>query len=405
MKISYSMIFALLLCSCGGGGGGNAYNEQPNETITEPSAPTITNISAGDSALTIEFSEPSDNGGAAITGYEAICVSDSDSQTNNGSESPITVSGLTNNVVYSCSVTASNSEGTSAPSPAETATPEGTSSIPGSTAGIECEYSYAEFNSSASVNAISSSDWICDSRRRLTANGIPDHNVGSFPNPHNPNTISEQSISAVFPIEPIETETSTELGGPRGVLGYVLNGVKIDAGTAGSCNDAGTSCSLAPPMQGSWSIEALGQDSFNFGDDANHAHVQPTGSYHYHGIPEGFMTKLNKGSAMTLIAWAADGFPIYARYGYEDSMDLNSQIVIIESSYSLKSSPDANRPDISDYPMGTFTQDYEFIEGSGSKLDICNGRFGVTPEFPEGLYHYYATDTFPFLQRCVKGAL
>ena len=30
---------------------------------------------------------------------------------------------------------------------------------------------------------------------------------------------------------------------------------------------------------------------------------------------------------------------------------------------------------------------------------------GVTPEFPKGIYHYYATDTFPHLQRCVKGKL
>jgi len=56
------------------------------------------------------------------------------------------------------------------------------------------------------------------------------------------------------------------------------------------------------------------------------------------------------------------------------------------------------------YPMGTFAQDWEYVAGSGD-LDECNGRFGVTPEFPEGIYHYYATDTYPFFQRCVKGKL
>tara|TARA_B100000767_G_C19691729_1_gene504324 strand:- start:112 stop:1071 length:960 start_codon:yes stop_codon:yes gene_type:complete len=275
-----------------------------------------------------------------------------------------------------------------------------------STAGAECMYSYASFNNSPSVNTMSTSDWICDGNSRiLTANGIPDHDVGTFPNINNPNTISQQSISEFFPIEPSKTDNSTQLGGPSGVLGYVLNGVKIDAGTAGSCNDSGTSCRLAPPVQGTWSIEALGQTSFNFGDDLNHAHVQPTGQYHYHGIPEGFVDRLNKGAAMTLIAWAADGFPIYARYGYQDAMDANSEIVTIESSYQLKASADANRADISVYAMGTFTQDYEHVEGSGSDLDECNGRTGVTPEFPDGIYHYYATDGFPYLQRCVKGAL
>jgi hypothetical protein len=27
----------------------------------------------------------------------------------------------------------------------------------------------------------------------------------------------------------------------------------------------------------------------------------------------------------------------------------------------------------------------------------------VTPEFPAGTYHYYVTDTYPFIQRCLKG--
>jgi hypothetical protein len=33
---------------------------------------------------------------------------------------------------------------------------------------------------------------------------------------------------------------------------------------------------------------------------------------------EGFIKKLGKAQAMTLLGWAADGFPIYARFGYND---------------------------------------------------------------------------------------
>jgi len=54
--------------------------------------------------------------------------------------------------------------------------------------------------------------------------------------------------------------------------------------------------------------------------------------------------------------------------------------------------------------MGAFTQDYEYVAGLGD-LDDCNGRTGVTPEFPAGIYHYVATDTFPYLHRCVKGSV
>jgi hypothetical protein len=105
-----------------------------------------------------------------------------------------------------------------------------------------------------------------------------------------------------------------------------------------------------------------------------------------------------------LIGWAADGFPIYARYGYGVATDAASALKVLKSSYRLKAVPDAKRPSTALLPMGTFTQDYEYVAGLGD-LDECNGRTGVTPEFPKGIYHYVATDTFPYLQRCVKGKL
>ena len=45
---------------------------------------------------------------------------------------------------------------------------------------------------------------------------------------------------------------------------------------------------------------------------------------------------------------------------------------------------------------------FEYVAGSGD-LDQCNGRIGVTPEFPDGIYHYMVTDDFPFFSRCLKG--
>jgi hypothetical protein len=231
----------------------------------------------------------------------------------------------------------------------------------------------------------------------LSANGIPDHAVGTFPNSNNPNTISAQSVSASYTLAPASTGTAASTQ----ITGYALNGVKMDPGTAGTCNDSGSSCSLIGGS-GSWKIEALGQSAFNFGTDSSNAHVQPTGEYHYHGMPEGFVTKLNKGTAMTLVGWASDGFPMYARYGYSTANNASSAIKVLKSSYVLKTTPDASRPSTSVYAMGTFTQDYQYSAGSGD-LDECNGRTGVTPEFPQGIYYYAITDTWPFIQRCVKG--
>jgi hypothetical protein len=277
------------------------------------------------------------------------------------------------------------------------------STVATTTAGVLCNYSTNMFNASASVNATSTSAWSCSGTKRLLiANGLPDHVVGAFPNANNPNAIAAQSVSVSLNLTPSYSGALRKLGGAAGGAGYVLNGVKIDAATAGTCNDTGSQCD-AKGNVGNWNIEAV-NSGFNFGTDGNNAHVQPGGAYHYHGMPEGFVAKLGKGATMTLIGWAVDGFPIYARYGYASANSSLSGIKVVTSSYRLKSSVPSNRAPLSQYKLGTFEQDYEFVSGLGD-LDECNGRYGVTPEFPTGTYHYFATDTYPFLQRCVKGSV
>jgi hypothetical protein len=200
-------------------------------------------------------------------------------------------------------------------------------------------------------------------------------------------------------LTPVSTGTASKIG----IVGYAFNGVKFDPSTAGSCSVSGgtTTCSLIG-SPGTWNIEALGQSSFNFGVDDSNAHVQPTGEYHYHGMPEGILTRSGQGMNPTLVGFALDGFPVYARYGYTDPADGSSAVKVMKGSYQFKATPDTDRPSTDTYPMGAFTQDYEYVAGSGD-LDECNGRTGVTPEFPCGIYHYYITDTYPFIQRCVKG--
>ena len=232
------------------------------------------------------------------------------------------------------------------------------------------------------------------------SNGLPNHEVGTFPGLGNPNAIAAVSTSANYSLSPAIQSANT------GVItsGYALNGVKMEPATAGTCGDAGGSSCTQAAGTGPWNMEALGQTAFNFGTDENNAHVQPNGAYHYHGMPERLVTKLGRGStAMTLIGWAPDGYPIYARYGHSTATDAASALKVLRGSYLLKSAPNANRPPISIYPMGAFTQDYEYVAGSGD-LDECNGRSGVTPEFPAGIYHYVISDNFPFMGRCVKGA-
>ena len=386
---------SLALVACGGGSSSTAV----------PGAPTIGTATAGDASVSIAFTAPASNGGEAITAYTGTCTGGGVSKTGTATASPVVVTGLSNGTAYSCSVTATNPVGTGAASSTVTATPVGASASGESTAGVACSYNYSAFNSSPSVNATSTAAWSCDSTSRvLSANGIPDHNVGTFPNPNNPNTIAPRSVAATFSLSPAYSGTATQLGGPAGVVSFMLNGVKTDPGTGGSCDSTGTVCSLGD-NSGAWSIEALTQSYFNFGTDSNNAHVQPGGAYHYHGMPEGLITKLGGTSAkMTLIGWAADGFPVYARYGHTVAADASSALKVMTGSYQKVSTVSATRPATSTYALGTFMQDWVYVAGSGD-LDECNGRTGVTPEFPNGIYHYYATDTYPFLQRCVKGAV
>ena len=92
-----------------------------------------------------------------------------------------------------------------------------------------------------------------------------------------------------------------------------------------------------------------------------------------------------------IIGWAYDGNPIYGPYGYSNS---DSGIVtIMKSSYRLNSLR-VNGPPTSIYPLGFFVEDYSYYENNDeSYLDENNGRFCVTPDFPNGTYAYFATVT------------
>ncbi len=286
------------------------------------------------------------------------------------------------------------------PSDAGTVPDAGTAADAGPPA---CALSTNFVNTSPKVNATSISAWTCTATSRvMTGNGIPDHPVvgGNFATPVGP-----QNLNVTFSRTPaITSPTGTTL--TRRPSGYVLNSVKLDPGTDGTCSSSATSTSMgggcvAIMGRDPWHLEAMG-GAFMFGTDENNAHTQPNGQYHYHGMPEGYLTRQGGGQRVTLVGFAVDGFPIYARYGYSVATDSTSAVRAMTPSWQKKATPNAGRPSTAIFPMGTFTEDYEYVAGSGD-LDECNGRVGVTPEFPSGTYHYVITDTFPFIQRCVKG--
>lgn len=229
-------------------------------------------------------------------------------------------------------------------------------------------------------------------QRVVTSNGLPAHLTGRFPNGDNPNSILAQHQRYTMPAHPVAASTPTPMR--RQPFGIAVNGVLFDPGTAEMWHNDRASA---------WHYDAKG-DAFSLGLDTNNAHVQPNGAYHYHGIPVALVQQLSGGKEqMTLVGWAADGFPIYAWWGHRDAADPSTPVVKLRSSYHLKKD---HRPTDGGQPGGTydgiFVEDFDYVPGSGD-LDECSGRTGVTPEFPGGTYYYVLTEDFPFVPRLFRG--
>ena len=110
--------------------------------------------------------------------------------------------------------------------------------------------------------------------------------------------------------------------------------------------------------------------------------------YAYYASPTTLRTNDTGGSHSPILGFAYDGNPIYGAYGYGDALDASSAITQMSPSYSRNSTRVG--PSTTTYPLGTFIDDYTFTDGSGL-LDKNNGRFCVTPEYPEGTYAYFIT--------------
>jgi len=104
-----------------------ASSSWPTVPRPRPRAPVITGVTAGNGTLTVAFTAPASDGGAAISNYKY--------STNNGSTftavspatttSPIVISGLTDGTAYTVKILAVNSAGDGAASSGVSGTPVG----------------------------------------------------------------------------------------------------------------------------------------------------------------------------------------------------------------------------------------------------------------------------------------
>ena len=88
-----------------------------------PGAPTLGAITAGDGQLSVAFTAPASDGGAAITDYEYSTNDGSSYTSANTTTSPIVITGLDNGTTYTIRIKAVNSVGASAASNSGSGTP------------------------------------------------------------------------------------------------------------------------------------------------------------------------------------------------------------------------------------------------------------------------------------------
>ena len=260
----------------------------------------------------------------------------------------------------------------------------------------------------------------------IRTKGIPAYATGPFLD-GNPSLATNQNAIFKFPLKPVEN-TSTPVNTTGGNIGVFINGVALfdyrdgvawNPSTNALCGGPGNPpCPGGPGASMDWNRDAIVAERAGFDCSKGHPAM---GNYHHHQNPSAFkldrtvisticnlydadgLYSIDSTAHSPLLGFTYDGFPIYGAYAYKNA-DGTGGIVRMKSGYKLRNistrttSPTGQTvttgPAVSTtYPLGYFREDYEFVTHSGQSdfLDEHNGRFCITPEYPQGIYAYFAT--------------
>jgi hypothetical protein len=289
---------------------------------------------------------------------------------------------------------------------------------------------YVQGNSTPIVDAVLanvqqvqySTNWVY-----VSTTGVPSYITGPFLD-GNPSLTTNQNAIFKISLNPtMNAGAGTATTG--GNIGIFINGTAMfdyrdgvawNTNTNSLCGGLpGMSpCPGGPGATQSWNRDAVVAEKGGF--DCSKGHPA-NGNYHHHQNPSAFDLDLNVISNVCtlydaeglysidstvhspLIGFAYDGYPVYGAYGYKNA-DGTGGITRIKSGYQYRNISTrtvwADGTDVPDgpavsvtYPLGYFREDYEFVShpGAADYLDVHNGRFCVTPEYPNGMYCYFAT--------------
>jgi hypothetical protein len=253
----------------------------------------------------------------------------------------------------------------------------------------------------------------------IRTKGVPGYITGPFLD-GNPSITTSQNAIFKFPLTPAPN-TGTPTATTGGNIGIFINGVALFDYRDGVSWKNATGALAGGPLggmgDGVWNRDAVLAERSGFDCAKGHPAM---GNYHHHQNPSAFKLDLNVISTICnlydadglyvidttahspLIGFAYDGYPIYGAYGYKNA-DGTGGIVRMKSSFTLRSITTRTTyydgtvvtpgpPVSSTYPLGLFREDYQFTPPAAPDyLDIHNGRFCVTPEYPSGTYAYFCT--------------
>ena len=257
----------------------------------------------------------------------------------------------------------------------------------------------------------------------VTTTGLPSYVTGPFLD-NNPSLATSQNAIFKFPLTPV-ANTGTPTNTTGGNIGVFINGVALfdyrdgvawNNTTSTLCGGPGNSpCPGGMGAAQAWNRDAIPAEKRGF--DCSKAHPA-MGNYHHHQNPSAFDLDLNVISTVCslydadglyaidstvhspLLGFAYDGFPIYGAYAHKN-VNGTGGIVRMKSSYSLNTATTrAAGPNVGTvvgtqtFFNGYFREDYRYTATSAATpdyLDVHNGRFCVTPEYPNGTYCYFTT--------------
>ena len=310
-------------------------------------------------------------------------------------------------------------------------------------------------NSSATTNQLGalrsaqSTTWtLADGKIKLQATGLPYHSYGNYPTsatiPLNQNYNLSWTLRAGTNQPAIGSFTSAGYG----VIGYWLNGVAMYSPKSAAGPVGNNPNPYYPQWEYNSSYQSNIDNNYIFGNDLAGGIADPAifGTYNYRdfkfgaawtngsgyafgGTQGGYPTGAGDATLIPylngmlqhedghskILGFALDGYPVYGPYGYATPTDNASAVKIIISSYALNTTrtgilnpstgllvlPPIGTTAEGKYPLGTFVQDYSYV--GGGDLDEHNGRYCVTPDYPNGTYAYFATvdnslkPTYPYV--------